>query len=65
MPVVSRNSIPNIDSIQFKTKELLRCHLGCHGNCVTIATRLLADACHAKEPPYQILTQYDRRKSSY
>ena len=32
-------SIPNIDSIQFKTKELLRFHFGCHGNCVTIITR--------------------------
>ena len=41
-------SIPNIVWIQLKTKELLMFHLGCHGNCVTIATRWLADACHAK-----------------
>ena len=39
MPVVSGISIPNIGSIQLKTKELLRFHLGCHGDCVTIATR--------------------------
>ena len=37
-------SSPNIDSIQPKTKELVTYYFGCHGNLVTIAMRLVADA---------------------
>ena len=33
-----------MNSIRFKTKELLRFHFGCHGNQVTIAVRYVADA---------------------
>ena len=51
MPIVLRNSIPNMDSIQLKTKELLTYCCGCHGNLVTIATRYVADAYCPKEPP--------------
>ena len=58
-------SIPNIDSIRPKTKELLSYYCGCHGNLVTIATRYVADAFCPKEPPYQIWTQYDLRQRSY
>ena len=32
-------SIPHMEPIRLKTKELLSFHSGCHGNCVTIATR--------------------------
>ena len=39
-----RTSIPNMDLIRHKTKELLTYHCGCHGNLVTIATRYMADA---------------------
>ena len=42
---------------QFKTKELLTFHSGCHGNWVTIATRYVADAYRSKESPYQIQSQ--------
>ena len=31
--------MPHMNSIQFKTCELLRYHFRCHGNLVTIATR--------------------------
>ena len=40
-------------------------HCGCHGNLVSIAMRYVADAYRPKEPPYQILTQYDLRQRSY
>ena len=48
--------MPNIDSIQLKTKELLTYYCGCHGNLVNIATRYVADAYCPNEPPYQIWT---------
>ena len=41
--------MPNIDSIQLKTKELLMYHCGCYGNLITIATLYVADAYHPKE----------------
>ena len=64
MPIVSKNSIPNMNSIQSITKELVTCYCGCHGNLVTIAMRFVADAyCH-KEHPYQIWTQYNLRQRS-
>ena len=60
MPIFPKNlHIPNMDSIQLKTKELLMYHCGYYGNLVTIATRYVADAYHLIEPPYQICTQYD------
>ena len=31
--------MPNMNSIQLNTKQLLKFHFGCHGNEVTIATR--------------------------
>ena len=65
MPIFQRTSIPNMDSIQLKTKELLTYHCGCHGNLVTIVTRYVADAYRLIEPPYQIWTQYDLRQRSY
>ena len=37
-------SIPNMNSIQLKTNELLVFHSGCHGNQVPIAARYEADA---------------------
>ena len=40
-----------MNSMQFKTKELLRFQSGCHGNWVTIATRYVVDAYCLKEPP--------------
>ena len=46
--------MPNVDSIWLKTKELLSYHYGCHSNLVTIATRYVADAYHAKKGSYQI-----------
>ena len=54
-----------MDSIQFKSKELLTYHCGCHGNLVTTETRYVADAYRLIEPPYQILTQYDLRQRCY
>ena len=51
--------MPNMNSIQFKTHELLRYHFYCLGNLVTIATRYVADAYHHKEALYLISTQYD------
>ena len=60
MPIFPKNLyIPNMDSIQPKTEELLTYHCGCHGNFVTIATTYMADAYRLIEPPYQIWTQYD------
>ena len=50
---------------ELKTKELVTCYCGCHGNLVTIAMRYVADAYCPKEPPYQIWTQYDLRQRSY
>ena len=46
--------MPKMNSIQFKTPELLRYHLRCHANLVTIATRYVADAYHHKDNSYQI-----------
>ena len=57
-------SIPNVDSVWLKTKELLSYHRGCHGNLVTIATRYAADAYLPKKPSYQILTKSNLRKKS-
>ena len=51
-----RASIPNMDSIRHKTKELLTYHHGCYGNLVTIATKYVAGVYHPIEPPYQIWT---------
>ena len=39
----------NMNLIPLKTKELLRCHCGCHGNVVTIRMGYLADAYYLKE----------------
>ena len=57
--------IPNVDSIQLKTKKLLTYHYGCHGNLVTIATRYEADTYCPNESPYQMWTQYGLRQRSY
>ena len=46
--------MPNMNSIQLKTKEFLRFHFGCQGNQVTIAMMNVADTCRPKEPPYQM-----------
>ena len=46
--------MPNVDSTWLKTKELLTYHYCCHNNLVTIATRYVADAYHAKKGSYQI-----------
>ena len=46
--------MPNVKSIRFKTKELLKHHCGCHGNLVTIATRYVSDAYHPMKASYQI-----------
>ena len=40
MPIVSKNSILNINSIQPKTKELVTCYFCCHGNQVTISDKV-------------------------
>ena len=45
--------MPNIKSIQLKTKELLTYLCGNHGNLITIAMSLVADA-RLKEAPCQI-----------
>ena len=49
-----RTSIPNMNSMRLKTKELLRFQSGCHGNWVTIATRYVVDVYCLKEPLCQI-----------
>ena len=54
-----------MNSIRYKTKELLRFHVGCHGNEVTIAMRHVADAYHFKKPPYKMCALYDLRERSY
>ena len=46
--------MPNIKSIQLKTKELLTYFGSYHGNLITIATRHVADAYCPKEAPCQI-----------
>ena len=46
--------MPNIKSIQLKTKELLTYFRSYHGNLVTIAMRHVADAYCPKEAPCQI-----------
>ena len=56
--------MPNMDTIQLKTKESLTYYSGCLGNQVTMATRYVADAHCLKEPPYQIWTQYKLRQWS-
>ena len=56
--------MPNMDTIQFKTMELLTYHCGCLGKLVTMAMRYVADAYCPKEPPYQIWTQYNLRQWS-
>ena len=40
---------PNMNLIQLKTKELLRCHCGWYGNQVSIAVTYVLDACHPKK----------------
>ena len=65
MPIVQQTTVPIVNSIQLKTKELLMYHCGCHGNLATIATRYVDDAYHPKESLYQIWTQYDIRQRSY
>ena len=47
-------SIPNMNSLQSKTNELLMFHSGCHGNQVSIVMRYEADAYCPKETPYEI-----------
>ena len=44
----------NMNSVRFKTHELLRYHFSYHGNLVTIATRYVADAYDHKDISYQI-----------
>ena len=51
MPIVQGTSRPNMNSIQYKTKELSRFQSGSLGNEVTIAMRNAADVYHSKEPP--------------
>ena len=51
--------MPNMDSINLKTKELLTYHCGCRGSLVTIAARYVADAYRLIKPTYQIWSQYD------
>ena len=49
--------MPNMNTIQPKTKELVTYYCGCHGNhgnLVTIAMRYVADAYCPKETPCQI-----------
>ena len=40
MPILSKKSIPNMNSIQLKTKELVTCYCGCHGNLITISDKV-------------------------
>ena len=65
MPIAQRTSIPNMDLIRPKAKDLLRYHCGCHGNLVTIAKMHVVDVCHPIKPPYQIWTQYDLRQKNH
>ena len=55
-------SVPNMDAIGLKTKELLTYHYGCHGNLVIIATRYVADAYCPKElhTKYGLITNQDK-----
>ena len=46
--------MPNVNSIELKTKELLTYHYGCHSNLVTIVTSYVTDAYHPKKGSYQI-----------
>ena len=46
--------MPNIMSIQLKTKELLTYLCGYYGNLIIIATRYVTDAYCPKEAPCQI-----------
>ena len=46
--------MPNIKSIELKTKESLTYLCGYHGNLGNIATRCVADAYCPKEAPCQI-----------
>ena len=57
--------MPNMNSIQAKTKELATHHCGCHGNLVTIAARYVVDGYCPKELPSQIWTQYNLRQKNY
>ena len=43
------SDVPNMNLIQFKTKELLSCHCGWYGNQVSIAVKYVLDACHPKK----------------
>ena len=36
MPIISKNSMPNLKSVRLKTKELLRFHSGCQGMEVSL-----------------------------
>ena len=58
-------SIPNMNSIQLETKQLLRFHSSCHGNYVCMAMSNVVFACPLKEPPCQIQTQYNLKPASY
>ena len=44
----------NMNSIQLKTKELLRFRSGYHGDQVSIASRYVADGYCIRKPRYQI-----------
>ena len=57
--------MPNMNSIGFKTNELLMFHSGCHGNQVSIVTRYVADVYCPNEPHTKIGTQYGLRQKSY
>ena len=46
--------LANMNSIQLKSKDLLRFHYGYHVEQVSIATRYIADGCCIREPQYQI-----------
>ena len=46
--------LANMNSIQLKTKDLLRFHSGYHGDQVSIATRYVADGYRIRKPLYQI-----------
>ena len=41
--------MPNINTTQLKTKELLRYHCSCHGNLVAVAMKYAADVYCLKE----------------
>ena len=65
VPMNLRTSVPDVDSIRPKTKELLMYCCSCHGNLVTTAMRYMADAYSPKEPPCQLWAQYILRQRSY